>query len=81
MPLLLRICLKKDSRLNLLPEVKNNLKGTPMFFQIVLGMGFLSNRVAFMNFRLGAMLLGIRSINLTLYLFSPNLVSFVGKVE
>ena len=52
MPPLQRICLKKDSRLNLLPEVKNNLEGTSMFFQIVLGMEFLSNRVALMNFRL-----------------------------
>jgi hypothetical protein len=52
MPPLRRICLKKDSRLNLLSKVKNNLEGASMFFQIVLGMELLSNRVALMNFRL-----------------------------
>ena len=52
MPPLQRICLKKDSRLNLSSEVKNNFEEASMFFQIVLGMEFLSNRVALMNFRL-----------------------------
>ena len=62
------------------PEVKNNLKETPMFFQIVLGMEFLGNRVALMNSELRRYAARHGSINLTLYLFSPNLICSVENV-
>ena len=75
-----KIFLKKDSRLQLLPEIKNNLERVSRFFQIVLGMEFLGNRVALMNSEQRRYAARHGSINLTLYLFSPNLICSVENV-